>query len=231
MLPVKIQDNRVHVGLRFSVSFQRTERVNQERLVRRPVSRGQLPVRLTEKLPQLGTDCGEGACVVVPCDKDEAAWLGFSGENARRVALKIRQGDVNAVTGGAWDEALHQPQDYLVPPDQPSWYGVRTGGGQVRQFTNDPLDLVVYEPKQPIPPTPFPPTNWDRAFYSADDNSQALSEATSFRLVPDPPGITFWSSTPSSHVTVYFVDSESWRALTGEEPPELASEYEGNLLP
>jgi hypothetical protein len=43
MLPVKVQNNRVHVGERFSLSLQRSDRL--EELTQPPVSRGQLPVR------------------------------------------------------------------------------------------------------------------------------------------------------------------------------------------
>ncbi|MET0623742.1 MAG: hypothetical protein ABW250_12230 [Pyrinomonadaceae bacterium] len=157
--------------------------------------------------------------------------MGFSGEDAGRVALKIRQGDVNAVTGGDWDEALHEPQDYLVPPDQLSWYGVASAEGHVRQFSRDHIELVVYEPEQPVAPPARRRSNWDKAFYSVGDESQTRPEEVSFRVVPDPHGLKFWSSEPSGRVKIYFINSETWRLITGEDPPKRASEYGGSLLP
>lgn len=232
MLPVKIQDNRVHVGMRFSVSFQRTDRISQGAPMRRPVSLGLLPVRLASNLPcKLSPGYSNVTCVIVPCDEDEAVWLGFSGENAHSVALKIRQGAVNAITGGDWDESLHHPQDYLMPPGQTSWYGIPSSEGHTRQFSSDPIELVVYEPKQPVGPTIPSRTNWDKAFYSAEDNRHIHPETTNFIVVPDPHGITFWSSEPSGRVSVYFVNSENWRSLTGEDAPKRDSEYGGWLLP
>src|SRR5829696_8271820 len=144
MLPVTIQNNRVHVGERFSVSLQRTDRVAD--LTQPPVSHGQLPVRqLTgDLLRKFSTNIGDGTSVVVGCDEDEAVWLGFSGENSRSVALKIRQGEINAVTGRGWDEFLHEPQDYVVTPDQTSWYGIRSSDGDIRQFSTDSIELVIY---------------------------------------------------------------------------------------
>jgi hypothetical protein len=216
MLPVHVQNNRVHVGERFSLSLQRTDRVDE--LTKPPVSRGQLPVRISDS-----------QSVVVPCDQDEAVWLGFCGENSRRVALKIRQGRVNAVNGSDWDEALHEPQDYFVTPDQTSSYGILARDGHVRQFSRDPIELIVYEPTQPDDP-PERRASWNQEFHGLNENS-AQAETTNFPLVPDPKGITHWSLKPSGRVTIYFVDPNVWKSLTGETPPPRAEGYRGTLLP
>jgi hypothetical protein len=229
MLPVKVQNNRVHVGERFSVSLQRSDRV--EELTQPPVSRGQLPVRQLhpDLLRKLNIDISDGESVVVPCDEDEAVWMGFCGENSRRVALKIRQGGIDAVIGNDWDESLHEPQDYLVTPDQTSWYGLRSSDGHIRQFSRDPIELVVYEPNQPDDP-PVRRRSWNQQFYGLEENP-IQAEATKFPLVPDPKTITFWSVKPSGRVAIYFVDSNTWKSLTGEIPPPRAEGYSGTLLP
>ena len=229
MLPVKVESNRVHVGERFSLSLQRSDRVDD--LTQPPVSRGQLPVRqlTTDLLRKLDIDGSDDTSVVVPCDEDEAVWLGFCGENSRRVALKIRQGRIDAVIGNDWDESLHEPQDYLVTPDQTSWYGLRSSDGHIRQFSRDPIELVVYEPSQPDDP-PVRRRSWNQQFYGLEENSNQ-AEPTNFSLAPDPKGITFWSVKPSGRLSIYFVDSNSWQSLTGENPPPRMEGYSGTLLP
>ena len=229
MLPVKVQNNRVHVGERFSLSLQRTDRVGE--LTQPPVSRGQLPVRQLnpDLLRKFDIDISNDTSVVVPCDEDEAVWLGFSGENSRRVALKIRQGRIDAVNGDDWDEYLHEPQDYLVTPDQTSWYGLRSSDGHIRQFSRDPIELVVYEPNQPDDP-PVRRRSWNQQFYGLEENP-VQAEATNFPFIPDPQRITFWSVKPSGRVSIYFVDSNIWKSLTGENPPPRLEGYSGTLLP
>jgi hypothetical protein len=86
VLPVRVQNSRVCIGDRFSVSFQRTPRVDSGVLNILPRSRGQLPVRLVDDE------------ILVPCDSDEAVWLGFAGETSEPVALRIRVGSTDAVT-------------------------------------------------------------------------------------------------------------------------------------
>jgi hypothetical protein len=216
----------VHVGERFSVSFQRTDRLAQATLTDRPVSRGQLPARLTSDL-LTSFDSNESTAVVVPCDVTEAVWLGFAGASSRRVALKIRQGDVNAVTGTNWDELLHEPQDYLVPPDQTAWYGVASGDGHGRQFSTDPIELLIFEPETAGDLAPRR-ANWEAPFYGLGDSRR---QTEIFNIVPDPHGPTFWSSEPAACVTIYFVDSERWKTLTGEAPPNPSEGYRGALLP
>lgn len=216
--------------MRFSVSFQRTDRLAQGELVRRPVSHGQLPVSLSDNsFHTPSTDVSNVAGLIVPCDEDEAVWLGFCGENSSRIALKIRQGEVNAVAGSAWDEALHDPQDYLVPPDQANWYGIASAGGHLRQFTRDPMELVVYEPQR-ADDSPARAASWDKEFYSVEETPLEPG-TTDSKIVPDPLGITLWSNEPSGRVTIYFEDSERWKSLTGEGPPSRTSGYRGTLLP
>src|ERR1043165_1926776 len=224
MLPVVVQNNRVHVGDRFSVSLQRTDRVAE--LTQPPVSRGQLPVRQlsTELLRSFRLDVRAGPIVVGPCDEQEAVWLGFSGENSRRVVLKIGQRQVNAVSGTEWDESLHEPQDYLVTPDQTCWYGIRTSDGRTRQFSRDPIEVVLYEPRQ-ADDRPARKASWAQEFYGLDQNAEQR-EPTSFPIVPDPKGIEHWSVAPSGRVSIYFVDSELWKALTGDALAPPSESYQ-----
>ena len=229
MLPVNVHNKRVHVGLRFSASIQRCDRMSPE-LARRPVSHGQLPVRIAgNSLHTPNTDVSRVSRVIVPCDEDEAVWLGFSDENSSPIALKIRQGEVNAVTADDWEEYLHDPQDYVVPPIQTSWYGIASAAGHLRQFSREPIELVIYEPKQSVD-SRTRSVSWNKEFHAIEENPPKRG-ATDFMVVPDPFGITVWSSEPSGRVSIHFVDSKSWRSLTGEAPPNPTPGYRGTLLP
>jgi len=166
--------------------------------------------------------------VFVPLFPDEAVWLGFAGADAKPVALKIRAGSQNAVTGGAWNEELHdQPQDYLVCPDQSSWDGVACGEGQIRQFTGTPLELLIYEPRPGVTVKRLQPGLPD-FYYSLDLSSVSF---VTQRLVSDPYGITSWSSEPTSRLSIYFVSPSSYHEMTGEDPLPIDSVYTPRLLP
>ncbi len=75
----------------------------------------------------------------LPIYQREAMWLAF-GSGWPPVALKVGVGEVNAVSGGSWEQPLSgQEQDYVVCPDQPWLDGSNSGDGTVRQFVAMPL--------------------------------------------------------------------------------------------
>jgi hypothetical protein len=77
---------------------------------------------------------------MLPMYQSEALWLNFSTRSRYPFAVKVATGKINAVTGEAWSEGLHErPQDYLVVPDQPWLDGYCVEKGVIRQFVAMPL--------------------------------------------------------------------------------------------
>lgn len=78
--------------------------------------------------------------VLVPLHEREALFLLFEAAEWKPNAVLVGIGEVNAITGGSWDERLHDdPQDYLVCPPQPWLDGFNSGDGVIRQFVAVPL--------------------------------------------------------------------------------------------
>ena len=72
----------------------------------------------------------------------EALWLSFECSPWRACAVKVGVGKVDAVSGAALDQGLHDsPQDYVVCPDQPWLDGINAGDGFIRQFVAIPLGM------------------------------------------------------------------------------------------
>src|SRR5438034_589052 len=119
---VSIDRDRVHIGERFSVSFQRTLRIPDDgRAYPLPPGLGAFPVHPVEdykdRVPAAWREQGG---VFIPMHQGEALWLGFDGASWKPNAVKVAVGMVNAVSGEMWDERLHDdPQDYVVCPQQP----------------------------------------------------------------------------------------------------------------
>jgi hypothetical protein len=178
-----LEDNRLWLGERLSVSFQRTLRIPDDgRTYPLPPGLGAFPIRcvadFADAVPATWRASGG---FFIPMYQREALWLGFSGAEWKPNALKVAVGRVNAVSGAAWDEQLQDnPQDYLVCPDQPWLDGINAGDGYIRQFVAMPLglgftvegqvtgseefggiQLLAYEPKpgrfpdEPPPPDPL----------------------------------------------------------------------------
>jgi hypothetical protein len=177
-----LDGDRLRLGERLSVSFQRTLRIPDDgQTYPLPPGLGAFPVRrvadFADSVPE--TWRAEGGFFISMYQR-EALWLGFSGAEWKPNAVKVGVGMVNAVSGAAWDERLHaDPQDYLVCPDQPWLDGINAGVGYIRQFVSMPLglgytvegqvtgseefggiQLLVYEPlpgrfpDEPPPPDP-----------------------------------------------------------------------------
>src|SRR5437773_3367637 len=168
-LPVMIDEGRVRIGERFSVSFQRTLRIPDDgRQYPLPPGLGMFPVHgvaaYADRVPESWRR--EGG-VFIPMYQREALWLGFDAAPWKPNAVKIGVGRINAVTGDRWSEELHStPQDYIVCPDQPWLDGIKVGSATIRQFVAVPLgrgetieaqlagreefggmQILVYEPK------------------------------------------------------------------------------------
>jgi hypothetical protein len=184
---IGIEGERVRLGERFAISFQRTLRIPDDgKAYPLPPTLGVFPVYRAADYPlQLPTEWELqedqfAYTVFLPMYQREALWLAFESAAWKPNAVKLGLGEVNALTGEAWDAGLHvNPQDYLVCPPQFWLDGIKTAGGVVRQFVAMPLgqgytveaqitgqerfsglQVLVYEPlpglfpDQPPPPPP-----------------------------------------------------------------------------
>jgi hypothetical protein len=246
MLRVTIDRNRVHIGERLSVSFQRTLRIpDDDKVYPLPPGLGAFPIhRVEDYLDRVPETWSEQGGVFIPMYQREALWLGFGGVSWKPNAVKVGVGKVNAISGGEWDKELHGgPQDYIVCPDQPWLDGINAGDGFIRQFVTMPLGLgysveaqvtgkeefggiqiLVYEPKPGRFPDQ-PPLERDRGFHRlsmpAAVNEMGLGAGGKMKqkIYPDPYGIDTWDVNNYGYVFVHIVNSEQYRDLTGLEPP------------
>jgi hypothetical protein len=144
MLKTFIEGNRLHIGERFSVSFQRTLRLPDDGTnYPLPPGLGLFPMHRVEDFQDRATDLmKEYGGVFIPMYQREALWLGFSAAEWKPNAVKVGVGRVNAISGDAWDNQLRsEPQDYIVCPSQPWLDGINAGEGYIRQFVAMPLGL------------------------------------------------------------------------------------------
>jgi len=248
MLIVTVDHESVHIGERFSVSFQRTLRIPDDgRIYPLPPGLETFPVHRVEDY----SDCipvawKEHGGVFIPMYQREALWLAFNAAYWKPNAVKIGIGNINAVSGGAWDDRLHDdPQDYIVCPDQPWLDGINAGDGVIRQFVAMPLgmgytvegqltgreefggiQILVYEPRPGrFPDQPPPEPDWEmEALFVEEAVPRAqmglgAGGKMKQKIYPDPYGIDTWDPENYGAVFVHIVNSEQYRDLTGLEPP------------
>ncbi len=172
----------------------------------------------------------------------EALWLGFDAAWWKPNAVKIGIGGVNAISGRAWDLALHDnPQDYLVCPQQPWLDGINAGEGIIRQFVAMPLgmgytvegqvtgkeefgglQILVFEPKPGRFPEGAERVRFERVCACLRPCAEmGLGAGGRMRqlIYPDDYGIDTWDRTNTGRVYVHIVNSMAYREITGEEPP------------
>ncbi len=182
MLSVTVEhETVVRFGARFGVTFQRTLRIPDDgRVYHLPPGMGTFPVlRVEDCRERVPPAWRERGGVLIPLYQREALWLGFQAADWKPNALKIGVGNVNAITGGAWDASLSEAeQDYLVSPPQLWLDGIKSGTGRIRQFVAAQpgtgltveaqvtgadafggMQLVVFEPRAGLFPDAEPPRN------------------------------------------------------------------------
>jgi hypothetical protein len=151
-LQVKVKHDTVHIGDRFTVSFQRTLRIPDDgRTYPLPPSLGSFPVARIEDyrdtVPAAWRDHGG---VFIPMWQREAMWLRFGGAAHKPNAVKVAVGKVCALTGKPFSMELHADdangrdgngQDYVVAPNQPWLDGINAGSGMIKQFVAMPLGM------------------------------------------------------------------------------------------
>jgi hypothetical protein len=247
MLQVRIYADRIRIGERFSVSFQRTLRVPDDgREYPLPPGLGAFPIcavrDYTDRVPHDWLDDG-GA--FIPLYQREALWLGFDGADWKPNAVQVHLGRVNVVTGGPWEEGLRsEPQNYVVCPDQPWLDGIKVGDRFVRQFVAVPLgsgysveaqltgsdafggvQITVFEPRPGrFPDAPPPeraqgPMVMESVSVPAGGMALGAGGRITQKLYPDPYGIDVWDPANTGSVTVHLVNTRQYRSITEREPP------------
>ena len=246
MLQVTLQDERLHVGDRFSMSFQRTLRIPDDgRQYPLPPGLGKFPIesvtQFADRVPQAWQ--GENA-FLIPMYQSEALWLGFDGAAWKPNAVQISIGQINVITGEQWNGGLTaEPQNYIVTPQQPWLDGIKTGDGLIRQFVAMPLGLgytieaqvsgkeefggiqiIVYEPKpgrfpDQAPPSPMMGRGSRPAMGMGSAMGLGAGGQMRQKIYPDSHGVDTWDVDNYGKVMVYIVNSEQYQRITGREPP------------
>jgi hypothetical protein len=249
MLQVDLKENRIHIGERFAVGFQRTLRVPDDgRVYPLPAGLGPFPVhRVDDYAGRVPASWRPRGGYFISLYQREALWIGFSGASWKPNAVKIGVGNINAVSGKPWDQELHDdPQDYLVCPEQPWLDGINAGDGFIRQFIAMPLgfgytiegqitgaeefggiQILAFDPKPGWFPDAPPPRDATEptAMYSPvtgpprDEMGLAAGGKIKQKIYLDPYGLPTWDLEKSGLALVYIVNSEQYTRLTGREPP------------
>lgn len=248
MLKVTVEGNRVRIGERFSVSFQRTLRIPEDgKTYPLPLGLGAFPIHCVSDYPGCPSTWRQDG-LFIPMYQREALWLGFDGVGWKPNAVKIAIGKINAISARRWDEKLQRdPQDYIICPNQPWLDGINAGDGFIRQFVAMPLgfgytveaqvtgveseggiQILVYEPKpgkfseQPPPPSNLGPERMSSPIGGAMEMGLGAGGKIKQKIYPDPYGFDTWDPDNYGFVFVYIVNSEQYRELTGLEPPSTS---------
>ena len=244
---VRLEEGRLRIGARFSVSFQRTLRIPDDgRQYPLPPGLGMFPVRrVADYARRVPAAWRERGGFFIPMYQREAMWLGFDGAEWKPNAVKVGIGGIDALSGLPWNPDLHDdPQDYVVCPDQPWLDGINAGEGFVRQFVAMPLgagytvegqltgaervgglELRVFEPKPGRFPDRPPPRralgSEMMVLESAAPSGMGLAAGGRMtqKIYPDPYGLDTWDQASGTSVHVHIVTSEQYQAITGEPPP------------
>jgi len=248
MLSITIDNDRVHIGERFSVSFQRTLRIPDDKQdYPLPPGLGAFPLHCVDEYSgRLPKQWQRHNSVFIPMYQREALWLGFDGADWKPNAVQIAIGRINVISGGTWDEKLQSnPQNYIVCPNQPWLDGINAGEGFIRQFVAMPLGLGytveaqvsgmeefggiqirAYEPKPGRFPNQPPP---ERHAISERLSAPAATPVGEMglgaggkmrqKIYPDPYGLDSWDQHNYGDVFVYIVNSTQYKELTSLEPP------------
>jgi hypothetical protein len=248
VLEVEIEPQRIRIGRRFSVSFQRTLRIPDDgRTYPLPPGLGGFPLfkvaDYRDRVPRSWH--GQGG-IFIPLYQREALWLGFSAAAWKPNAVQVAIGTINAISGARHDERLHgEPQDYVVCPPQLWLDGINAGHGVIRQFVAMPLgrgytveaaltgdeqfggiQIAVFEPKPGQFPDEPPPKREGAPRASAralggDNQTMGIGAGGVMRqkIYPDPHGIDVWDQSNPGTVFVHLVNSLHFRQITGADPP------------
>ena len=234
--PVRLSDNRIYIGDRFSFSLQRTLRIPDDgRTYPLPPGLGRFGVHAVSEFSDRIPAAWRGTeAFFIAAYQREAVWIGFDAVLWKPNAVKIGIGCVNAVASIRWTEELHaQPQDYLVCPPQLWLDGINAGQGYVRQFVATALghgrtveaqltgveseggiQVLVYEPKPGFFPDAPPPSK--AASGQVHRSWEPAAGAMGFgiggrmtqKIYPDPYGVHVWDQDAVASLTIHVVNTE-----------------------
>lgn len=248
MLQVQVEADRISIGERLIVSFQRTLRIPDDgREYPLPPGLGSFPVhRAIDYADRIPASWNEPNVFFIPMYQREALWLAFSGAYWKPNAVKVGVGNINAISGTSLDVPLHSdPQDYMVCPPQPWLDGINAGDMYIRQFVAMPLgqnytiehqltsveqvggiQILVYEPRPGRFPDQAPPMAREGQLESPYHEAAPVQELgiaaggkVKQGIYPDPYGIDTWDLEQWAGIVVHIVNGEQYSALTGLEPP------------
>lgn len=144
MVHLNSTQDRLHVGERFAVSFQRTLRIPDDgRIYPLPPGLGAFPLyRVADFIDRVPPAWREQGGIFLPMYQREALWLAFQAAAWKPHAVKVAVGRVNVLSGAPEAARLQaEPQDYVVCPEQPWLDGIHAGHNAIRQFVAMPLGL------------------------------------------------------------------------------------------
>jgi hypothetical protein len=240
---IVLADDRIQIGERLSISFQRTLRIPDDgRTYPLPPGLGRFPVRRASDFSDVLPDAWR-ADFLIPMYRREALWISFEGALWKPNAVKVGVGGIDAISGGAWNDELQAtPQNYIVAPDQPWLDGINSGTETVRQFVAVPIgeghtiegqltgeeqtggiQIAAFEPlpgKFPDSP-PIAVADRGRVMSMAKPSKMGIGAGGTMRqkIYPDKHGIETWdvSSVVSFHV--HLISAAEFSAITGEAQP------------
>jgi hypothetical protein len=242
MLAVEIAADEIRFGKSVTIGFEHNLRVvggGQGGSL--PSGLGTLPVyRVDDYADRVPAAWRGRGGAFVPMYQCEAMWISFSGRWWKPNAVKVGLGEINAVTGSPWADALcTNPQDYVVVPDQPSLDGLRDRQGSLVQFVAPPggihdldgvfaggglgcIQFLVIEPKAGRFPDAQPPKRYP--LVSRDDwfGAPGLAgdqEGAACAVHRDMYGIETWDTAHFTRAYVHIVNTATFRAITGDDPP------------
>ena len=238
----------LHPNARCTIDFMRTLRIPDDGPeYPLPAGLGTFPLRHIEDFSDRVPDAwNRRGGVLMPMYQAEALWLSFEGDYP--MAIKVAAGKINAVTGDAWADALtDDPQDYLVLPDQPWLDGYHVEKDMIRQFVAMPLgggysaeeqitgkaefgglQIIAYPMKREMYEHMQREREVDSQEYLTDvmyccyeESAMGLAAGGLMRqeIYEDEYGIDVWDTAHSSRCFVHLVNSESYAAITGNNPP------------
>lgn len=242
----------VHSDAAMELEFQRTLRIpDDDTVYPLPPGLGQFPMRRIDDFEShIPMQWKEHGGVMFPMFQSEAMWINFKSPSRYPFLVKIATGQINAVTGKAWqDSPQANPQDYIVVPDQPWLDGYCVKKGEIRQFVAMPLghgytveeqvtgaakhggiQVIVY---------PMKAEEWEKIKpkYVESDIKFCISKSAFATCEPDmglAPGgrmtqeiyddfydFNVWDLDHGSRCFVHITNSITWRAITGEAPPTI----------
>jgi hypothetical protein len=242
-LEVRMEQDRIYVGERFSMTLQRTLRLPEDgKEYPLPPGFGSFRLDSVESLGAVAPPVWKATGgFIAPIYEREALWFQFSAARWKPNAVQVAVGGINAISGGPLREGLAaDPQNYVVCPGQPWLDGINSGEGTIRQFVAtatglgdtigeqlsgqaaSALQVRVYDPR----PGHFPdigPAESDTAMSmfaeGAGEPGIGAGGAMTQKIYPDPYGLEIWDEKSFGVVHVFLVSPGRYRALIGKVPP------------